>query len=47
MMKVLHELWDPNPDIDAHGTGWFGLKHLGHHKEVRDKRLLGKRMVHR
>jgi hypothetical protein len=45
MMKVLYELWDPNPEIDANGTGWFGLKHLGHHKEVHDKRLTGKPMI--
>ena len=42
MMKVLHELWDPSPDVEAQGSGWFGLKHLGHHKTMHDKRLSGK-----
>jgi hypothetical protein len=45
MMKMLHELWDPNPEMEAQGTGWFGLRHLGHHIEVNDKRLVGKRML--
>ena len=44
MMKTLHELWDPNPDIEAQGTGWFGLRHLGHHIDVKDKRLSSRKM---
>ena len=44
MMRTLHELWDPNPDIEAQGTGWFGLRHLGHHIDVKDKRLSSRKM---
>ena len=47
MMTVLHELWDPTPDSSSSSSngGWFGLRHLDSHVEVKDKRLSGKRMI--
>merc|ERR1711865_53569 len=47
MMTVLHELWDPTPDSSSNSSngGWFGLRHLDSHVEVKDKRLSGKRMI--